>query len=70
MLSNLSKRFLAQILEGKNNLRKIVSMFSYSERITVAIDIHVIQERLLEDIKDFVDEKELARLIDIDKEKL
>ena len=70
MLSNLSKRFLSQILDGKNNLRKIVSMFSYSERITVAIDIHVIQERLLEDIKDFVDEKELARLIDIDKEKL
>lgn len=70
MLSNLSKKFLSQILDGKNNLRKIVSMFSYSERITVAIDIHVIQERLLEDIKDFVDEKELARLIDIDKEKL
>ena len=70
MLSNLSKRFLSQILAGKDNLRKIVSMFSYSERITVAIDMHVIQERLLEDIKDFVNEKELARLIDIDKEKL
>lgn len=70
MLSNLSKDFLSQILQEKNSLRKTISTFSYSERITIAIDMQVILKRLVEDVKDFVDESELSMLVEIDKEKL
>lgn len=70
MLSNLSKDFLSQILQEKNSLRKTISTFSYSERITIAIDMQVILKRLVEDVKHFVDESELSMLVETDKEKL
>ena len=70
MLSNLSKRFLSQILQEKHNLRKIISTFPYAERITIAIDMHVIQERLIEDVKEFIDENELLKFTGQDKKKL
>lgn len=55
MISKVGQKFLRNVLKDAS-LEHVVSTFAYSERITIAFDLHVLIKTLLNDVENFAGE--------------
>ena len=56
MISKVGQDFLQKVLTNIS-LEQVVSKFAYSERITIAFDLHVLIKTLLKEVEEFAGEQ-------------
>lgn len=63
-LSELGKSFFENIVLG-NDIDYVIEEFSYSERLMIAVDLHILKEHILSGIKEIIDTVEDDDIIDL-----
>ncbi len=67
MLSEKGKTFLTAVIADQN-IEKLIQDIAYSERITVAIDLHIIVKQLVKEIEEKTGEDIFNGMLETSKE--
>jgi hypothetical protein len=67
MLSERGKTFLTAVIADQN-IESLIHDIAYSERITVAIDLHIIVKQLVKEIEEKTGEDILNGMLETSKE--